>query len=73
MMKVGDKKKFSTTSSDGSTITYHATVVRVTAKTYTVEIPMRVRNLPFPPMGKNPETGIGFRYVTYGKSWDVTK
>ena len=49
-MKKGDSVKLSTTHSDGSIITYRAKIFRINiGGTAWVEIPRRVRNLPFPP------------------------
>lgn len=67
-MQIGDRVRFQTTSSDRSVITYSAEVVKITETTYTVRVPERVRHLPFPPMGKNPETGLGFKFLTYRRS-----
>lgn len=56
---VGTKVRFSTTHSDMSTITFSARVVKLDGKGNAwVEMPERVRNLPFPPLG-------GKRYGLY--------
>lgn len=41
--------KLATSASDGSIITYGATIVQQDDKTIWVEIPAKVRKLPFPP------------------------
>ncbi len=51
-MKQGDRVRFSTTMSNGSTVTYTAKVVRVDNDgTCWVEFPSRVRTMPFAPLG----------------------
>jgi hypothetical protein len=59
-VKVGDKITRTCTHSDGSVIRYAAKVVKVDATTYWVEIPARVRALPFPPFG-------GKRYAQFAR------
>lgn len=48
-MKIGDKIRMSTTHSDGSIVSYKATVVKLDGANVWLEIPQRVRSLPFPP------------------------
>ena len=56
---VGRKARFSTSHSDGSVITFSARIVKDNNDgTAWVEMPKRVRELPFPPLG-------GKRYGRY--------
>lgn len=56
---VGSKVRFSTTHSDMSVITFSARVVKLDGRGNAwVEMPERVRKLPFPPLG-------GKRYGLY--------
>lgn len=49
---VGRKARFSTTHSDGSIITFSARIAKDNGDgTAWVEMPTRVRQLPFPPLG----------------------
>lgn len=57
-MKVNDKVSMITTHTDGSVIRYAATVRKVDGDTVWVEIPERVRRLPFPPYN-------GHRYAQF--------
>lgn len=57
---VGDKINRETSNSDGSLIRYVARVVIADEKTYWIEIPKKVRSLPFPPFG-------GKRYVQFSQ------
>ena len=47
--KVGDRIRFTTTHSDGSTILYRVTVVRIDGDILVCRVPDRVLSLPFPP------------------------
>lgn len=58
---VGSKIRFSHPTSNGGTLTFTAKVVKIAGDLAWVEIPERVRLVPFPPVG-------GKRYAAYAVS-----